>query len=299
MKSWKKVSTIFTIVTSVPFLIFMFAILPSMLIVVALTGGADDENDEKYDLWTSVKNEILYDEELENDISGWLLALTFQTLKGHEEYNNREKIKDFILDEMCLFNWRDDPNDTESVDRFLTYQEILDKLKEEVDEEDYYQYIHILKIHYMFEPTEEGKYPYPLESFSITSRYGERPNPTGQGNTFHHGIDLASSEAYAPIISIADGQVVKVNTSRGSLGNYIIIKYRDRSGKFYGVYGHLSGILVEAGDDVEQGEVIGFQGGKPRIDPNAGNTTGRHLHFEIRTNPYSSSSSVNPEEYII
>lgn len=300
MKTWKRITSIFTLVTSVPFLILVFAILPSMLIVIAIAGGKDDESDEKYDLWNSVRDEVLYEEDLENRVSSWLLAYTFETLYGYHEENDRTRIKDFILDEMCLFCWKEYQDNEASVDRFLTLQEMLDKVKETVDEEIYYEYVHRIKNQFAFEPQEKGRYPFPLEDFSITSRYGHRTDPmSGEGDGFHRGIDLASSDMYAPIISIADGDVIMTNTWKSSLGNYIIIRYKDTTGTFYGVYGHLSGILVEIGDDVEQGEVIGFQGGKRRIDPNAGVSTGRHLHFEIREKAFSGASSIDPAGYIM
>lgn len=299
MKAIKKIIEIFGLITSVPFLICVFLLFPCMLVIFAIAGGGDDESDEKYDVWTSVKEEIRQDYELDNDISGWMMAFTFTTKKGHEE-SNRHLIKSFIMNEMCLLDWKENEDDAGTVDRFKTYQEILDDVKSTVDETDYYEFIQRLKAHYIFqEPYEIGDYPYPLENFRITSTYGERPNPTGEGKVFHHGIDLVSSEnPYAPIMSISDGEVIAVNLRKNKLGNYIIIKYWDNGGTFYGVYGHLSGILIDIGEDVTAGEIIGFQGGKKKVDPNAGNSTGRHLHFEIRTNPFTQSSSVNPTKYL-
>ena len=66
--------------------------------------------------------------------------------------------------------------------------------------------------------------------------YGSRQNPTGTGTTFHNGMDMASSNPYAPIISITDGEVDAANTATSELGNYIIVKYIDETGVFYGVY---------------------------------------------------------------
>lgn len=298
MKSWKRITAICGLVTSVPFLILVLGVLPLMLIVVAIAGGGEDESHEKFDIWRSVKDEIIYEKELENDISVWLLSHTFRTKMGYTEDKDRAIIKEFIIDEMCVFNWREDDED-DRVDRFLTLQEILEDIKATVHEDEYNKYVQMIKVQYMFSPIEDGEYPYPLENFYITSMYGERPNPTGEGTTFHNGMDLAAAEPYAPMISIADGEVVTANTRTSSLGNHLIIKYQDKTGTFYGVYGHMSGLLVEAGDDVVQGEVIGFQGGDPRVDPNAGNTTGRHLHFEIRKEPHRGSSSIDPAQYIL
>ena len=65
----------------------------------------------------------------------------------------------------------------------------------------------------------------------------------------------------------------------------------------YSFYAHLSQVNVEKGQKVKQGEVIGLEGGNPAEDPNPGNSTGRHLHFEIRTSP-EYGADVDPNEYI-
>ncbi|MFZ2537715.1 MAG: M23 family metallopeptidase, partial [Oscillospiraceae bacterium] len=261
------------------------------LILVGIAGGGGGaDTDTSLDIWTSVKNEVMFEQAIENDISGFLLSYTFSRDNGYLEEDDRERIKDYITDSMCVLD--------NGENRFLTLQEILEKVASSNDEM-YEEFVDTLKINFSFEPTQDGKYPYPLEQFSITSMYGERQNPTGNGTRFHNGMDLVGSEPYAPIISITDGDVVNTNTNKSGLGNYVIIKYIDETGVFYGVYGHMSGLLVNVGDEVEEGEVIGLQGGDPDVDPNAGDTTGRHLHFEIRQRAFSSSSSVDPAEYIM
>lgn len=76
----------------------------------------------------------------------------------------------------------------------------------------------------------------------------------------------------------------------GGYGNYIIIQHTDGN---YTLYGHLyaNSITVKAGDSVEQGQVIGKMG-------NSGNSTGTHLHFEIREGQNSSSARVDPLDYV-
>ncbi len=290
MKSWKRITKIFAIVTLIPFLIIVLIVLPTMTIVVAIAGGEAD-TDTSLDIWTSVKDEVKFEETIENDISGYLISSMFLLENGQTEEENSNIIKEYIIDNMC------DLNDGDN--RFLTLQEVLEKVKSFFsDDEMYTEFISTLKINYSFEPQQDGKYPYPLEQFTITSTYGSRQNPTETGTTFHHGMDMASTEPYAPIISITDGEVVKTNTSESNLGNYVIIKYIDETGVFYGVYGHMSGLFVNVGDEVEEGEVIGLQGGNPDVDPNAGDTTGRHLHFEIRREVDISATSVDPAKYI-
>ena len=65
----------------------------------------------------------------------------------------------------------------------------------------------------------------------------------------------------------------------------------------YSFYAHLSQINVTKGDCVVQGQVIGLEGGDPTSDPNHGNSTGHHLHFEIRK-ASGYGNDVDPTTYI-
>ncbi|WNI17101.1 M23 family metallopeptidase [Actinacidiphila sp. ITFR-21] len=73
----------------------------------------------------------------------------------------------------------------------------------------------------------------------------------------------------------------------GAYGNNIVIKHADRT---YSQYGHLSHIGVSVGQHVATGQKIGVSG-------STGNSTGPHLHFEIRTTPYY-GSSVEPLHFL-
>ena len=115
--------------------------------------------------------------------------------------------------------------------------------------------------------------------------------------TFHYGIDIHSSTDQV-IYAAFSGTVTKVNNAcghvnygqncghDGGFGNSVYIK--SNNGQLYGVYGHLKqhSILVNVGDYVEQGQPIASMG-------SAGWSTGKHLHFEVRTNPASQSYAIN------
>jgi hypothetical protein len=94
---------------------------------------------------------------------------------------------------------------------------------------------------------------------------------------FHTGIDLAAPEN-TPLHAAADGVVLVAAASvdpGGRLvgyGNYVVIGH---AAGFLTLYGHLSIAAVHSGDRVRQGQVIGFEG-------STGNSTGPHVHFEIR-----------------
>ncbi len=91
------------------------------------------------------------------------------------------------------------------------------------------------------------------------------------GGHWHSGIDLAAPLG-TPVYATAPGRVA-VHVSNGGYGTAVVL---DHGGGLSSLYGHLSGVLL-VGDatDVDAGDVIGTVG-------STGNSTGPHLHFEIR-----------------
>ncbi len=87
----------------------------------------------------------------------------------------------------------------------------------------------------------------------------------------HPGIDIAAS-ADDLIFAAASGKVVEVNYSNRGYGNMVLIEHLNG---YQTLYAHLNTLLVEAGSFVIQGQPIGLAG-------STGNSTGPHLHFEIR-----------------
>lgn len=90
---------------------------------------------------------------------------------------------------------------------------------------------------------------------------------------FHLGIDLAAAEG-THVLAADDGVVALVGSGTTGYGNYVVIAH---AGGFTTLYGHLEAALVHPGDQVTQGEVIGFEG-------STGASTGPHCHFELRIN---------------
>lgn len=118
---------------------------------------------------------------------------------------------------------------------------------------------------------------WPVEG-AVTSEYGYRIHPITGKNSMHGGIDIKADSGTA-IKSVFFGKISKKGYSN-SYGYYVIIKHSDG---FETLYAHCSKILVEEGDEVEKGDEIALVG-------NTGQSTGPHLHFEIRiggmrTNP--------------
>ncbi len=106
----------------------------------------------------------------------------------------------------------------------------------------------------------------------LASRFGWRVHPIFHTRKLHTGVDLASPRG-TPIYAAGDGIVERAGWSSG-YGNYTMIKHVNG---YETGYGHQSKILVKAGDRVRQGQLIGLVG-------STGNSTGNHLHFEIRIN---------------
>ena len=121
-----------------------------------------------------------------------------------------------------------------------------------------------------------SNYIWPL-SGRLTSGFGRR-NISVNGNTFHRGIDIAAPIG-TPIAASKSGQVYFADWSN-TYGWVIFLNHYDGSQTRYA---HMSKMAVQAGDYVEQGQVIGYVG-------TTGASTGPHLHFEIRIN----ASAVNP-----
>ena len=114
----------------------------------------------------------------------------------------------------------------------------------------------------------QGDYP-------ITLDYGEKFPPLYTDESPHRGIDYGCPEG-TTIFASADGVVTYLGRLKEGYGNYIIIAHAEN---YATVYAHLSEILVRENQRVTKGQVIGRSG-------NTGNSTGAHLHFELRLNGY-------------
>lgn len=123
----------------------------------------------------------------------------------------------------------------------------------------------------------KGLFIYPVNG-KISSPYGYRIHPILKRKILHSGIDIAAPNA-TPIKAAAAGEVIYDGWLRG-YGRVVVLDH----GKGYStLYGHLSASLVKNGQVVKSGQTIARVG-------KTGNTTGYHLHFEVRlfgtpTNP--------------
>jgi murein DD-endopeptidase MepM/ murein hydrolase activator NlpD len=112
---------------------------------------------------------------------------------------------------------------------------------------------------------------YPLATPApMTSPFGWRVHPITGNRRFHSGQDLGAPTG-TPIVSVAKGRVV-VAKWHGGYGKTVIIEH---DGRLQTLYGHMSEIFVQEGQEIAQGTVIGQVG-------STGNSTGPHLHFETK-----------------
>lgn len=125
-------------------------------------------------------------------------------------------------------------------------------------------------------------YVKPINGGRLTSNFGKRAAPKKGASTYHKGVDWATPTG-TPVYASCGGTVTKAGWGSG-YGYVVYINHEDgRQTR----YGHLSKVLVSAGQKVKQGDKIALSG-------NTGVSTGPHLHFEILIN----GSQVNPLKYL-
>ncbi len=126
------------------------------------------------------------------------------------------------------------------------------------------------------EPQAAISQPFGPSTYWFEPPYGRYPH-------FHTGIDMVEPFG-SPVFAADDGVVALVGSSSSGYGNYVVIAH---AGGFDTLYGHLSSILVKAGQRVTQGTPVGLEG-------STGNSTGPHLHFELRI----AQKPVDPTPYL-
>ena len=122
----------------------------------------------------------------------------------------------------------------------------------------------------------------PISYTAFTSSFGWRTHPISGTRKFHYGVDLAAPTG-TPIYATRGG-TVSVASYNGSAGYYVQIDHGDG---YRSTYMHMTRYIVSSGQNVAQGQVIGYCG-------STGGSTGPHLHFGISYN----GSYVNPANYI-
>ena len=127
-----------------------------------------------------------------------------------------------------------------------------------------------------------------LDTSYITSSYGTRVHPI-QGITKNHdGIDIAGAMG-DPVYAAADGIIIYSSYNNGGYGNMVMIDHgvSNEGVKVVTLYAHGSKLVKSVGDAVKKGDIVLEVG-------STGNSTGPHLHFEVREN----GTHVDPKKYL-
>jgi murein DD-endopeptidase MepM/ murein hydrolase activator NlpD len=117
----------------------------------------------------------------------------------------------------------------------------------------------------------------------VTSRFGYRSSPWGEGSDFHPGIDIANDYG-TPIVAAAAGKVVFSGWDSGGYGEMVQI---DHGNGIVSIYGHASRTVARVGQNVQKGSLIAYMG-------STGMSTGTHVHYEVRIN----GTAVDPSQFL-
>ncbi|MFZ3472014.1 M23 family metallopeptidase [Streptomyces sp. 4.24] len=132
-----------------------------------------------------------------------------------------------------------------------------------------------------------GLWDKPLSKYTLSATFGKGGSMWSHK---HSGQDFAVPVG-TPVDAVSAGTVVKAGPNGGgdgpAYGNAIVIKHANNT---YSQYAHLSKIQVKIGQKVSKDTQIALSG-------NTGNSSGPHLHFEIRTTP-NYGSAVNPVSFL-
>ncbi len=123
----------------------------------------------------------------------------------------------------------------------------------------------------------------PVSGYRITSAFGYRTAPTAGASTYHQGVDMACNQG-TPIYATRAGTVTAASFQAGGAGYYVAIDHGDG---FASIYMHMTHFVVNAGQKVSAGQLIGYVG-------STGVSTGPHLHFGVSY----AGTYVNPLAYI-
>ena len=126
-------------------------------------------------------------------------------------------------------------------------------------------------------------WPVAISGTAITSDYGVREHPIQGIVKEHTGIDIGNATYGSPVVAAADG-IVTYAGWLGGYGNCVIINHGNG---LVTLYGHGQKVLTELHKEVKKGDLIMEVG-------STGNSTGPHLHFEVRLN----GNYVNPLNYV-
>lgn len=127
----------------------------------------------------------------------------------------------------------------------------------------------------------------PVKNAKITNAYQDPLCTIKYSKGYHPGIDFVSVDKN--IYATLDSMVLLVGWDPKGWGENIILRTTD--GKYDIIHAHLSSTKVKQGEKVKAGDVIGIMG-------TTGNSTGVHLHYEVRKAPWVAKNDISPATFL-
>jgi murein DD-endopeptidase MepM/ murein hydrolase activator NlpD len=125
----------------------------------------------------------------------------------------------------------------------------------------------------------------PIKNGKITTAY-KKPGKHWKATGYHTGVDFAMPTG-TPVLAVADGKIENANWGK-SYGLQVVQKVEGG----WVIYAHLNKVRVKPGAMVKKGQIIGEVG-------STGNSTGPHLHFEMRNNiRWSAGKDIDPKDIL-
>jgi murein DD-endopeptidase MepM/ murein hydrolase activator NlpD len=125
----------------------------------------------------------------------------------------------------------------------------------------------------------------PIKNGKITTAY-KKPGKHWKATGYHTGVDFAMPTG-TPVLAVADGKIENANWGK-SYGLQVVEKVEGG----WVIYAHLNAVRVKPGAMVKKGQIIGEVG-------STGNSTGPHLHFEMRNNiRWSAGKDIDPKDIL-
>ena len=173
----------------------------------------------------------------------------------------------------------DDQNAAFSMPDYMT---VLNRLSDDIESRE--QQLSVLETLLVDRKTQDDVFlaGRPVTKGWMSSRYGMRNDPFNGRRAWHSGVDFAGAEG-SNVVTVAAGVVVFAGP-RSGYGNMVEVNH---GGNFSTRYGHHKELLVNVGDIVKKGQVVGLMG-------SSGRSTGPHVHFEV----YKNGRIVDPSAYI-
>lgn len=139
-----------------------------------------------------------------------------------------------------------------------------------------------------------------VSQLRITSDFGKRYHPIKKRIKDHNGIDIGVPQGTV-LLAPLSGEIITKQVQKNGAGLYVTIKHHVENDEYiYIMLMHLHSVdsHIFVGYDVKEGERIGTTGGSAG-DPNAGSSTGPHLHLEVRKGGETSANAVDPKYWFL